>query len=118
MDQIDPGFSEPLSQFAAVQHACRIFRDADSPAAAKRSKDVSHESIEHGRHELAHAAPWPKPKRLDLPADEVINGFEPSRNCFGPASRAGSKEDITETIAIKVFHMPEAIAGCTGGIVQ
>src|SRR6476646_1387608 len=116
MDEIDSSLSNPLAQLRSIRRPAVIFRNANGAAAAERSKYVSHESVKHGRHELAHTAPRPKSESLNFPADEMIDGLAPSRNSLGLAGRPGCKEDITQIITVKILQMASPVTSRAGGI--
>src|SRR5215831_4406073 len=118
MDQIDSSLSNPLTQLRSIGNPAVIFGNANDTAAAERSKYVSHKSVKHGRHELAHAASRPQGKSLNLPTDEMVDGLASSCNCLGLAGGSGSEEDITQIITVKIFQMARSVTRCTGSSVH
>src|SRR5690242_11396923 len=118
MDEIDSSFSNPFAQLRSIRRPAVIFRNANGAPAAERGKYVSHESVKHGRHKLAHPAARPQSESLNFPADEMVDGLAPSSNRFGLAGRPGCKEDITQIITVKILQMARTIARCAGGSVH
>src|SRR6185369_11700722 len=66
-------------------------------------KDVSQRTVEDWRQEVAHLHSWLQPEMFDLPVDEVIDSFEPARDCLRHARAAAREIDVAQLIGLRWY---------------
>src|SRR6185503_5852052 len=112
MNDVDPFGVDPIDQSGNVDQCFFVRWHADRSAGAERNENVAQRSVERVCEQLANTRLFVYLECLNLPADEVIDSFQASRNCFWRACRTRSEVDVAQVIRARSIRRPAIVCVC------
>ena len=88
MNDTDALLVDPIDQFASLENSFPLCRRTRGASGAEWNKHVAQRAIERWRKYLTDACVRIQAERLDLPANEMVDTFQTSSDCFRLTRRA------------------------------